>query len=85
MRVQHYQTAPLSASAQGYVDGLSDAREGRTPCHSASAYKFPRQLSLVDQRAYNDAYYEAQAKWAEASDLNQAWVARQNAKGWIEL
>ena len=67
------------------MDGLEDARAGRTPEHSKSAYRFPRNLTVQAQRDYNDGYYEAKHAYAEADRLNRQWVARQNAKGWIQL
>lgn len=85
MRVQHYQTATLSAASRGYLDGLTDARNDRTPEHSHSAYQFPRELSLIEQRDYTDQYYEAKAKYHAASELDKAWIQKQNERGIIEL
>ncbi len=45
---------------QGYRDGLNDARNGRTPEHPESAYRFPREASTEEQKAYNLSYIHGQ-------------------------
>jgi hypothetical protein len=51
----------VKANSKGYLDGLADLRNGRTPEHSQTAYKFPRHASIEIQHAYNSGYYGAKS------------------------
>ncbi len=79
----------MSANSKGFIDGLTDAREDRTPEHSLSAYKFPLAAPVAEQEAYNLGYYEAKRAYAAASALEIKFRAREAAlhspAGWVEI
>ncbi len=79
----------MTVNSKGFIDGLTDAREDRTPEHSASAYRFPLTAPVEEQEAYNLGYYEAKRAYAAAAKLEIKFRAREAAlhspAGWVEI